>query len=145
MIQKADYYGGNCISHLRYHLQFVNVKLLFQDVMIWVKFSINIYSSKLKSPELYSISNLYQPSTCYESENHNGMGVVPGLKTDDNEWEVKGHKQRFIHVDIDKLKFFALLYNSPGTPAIEANLPSLHAEVLVGVLEKISYQRIFFK
>ncbi|MEB3190492.1 MAG: hypothetical protein VKL42_09140, partial [Snowella sp.] len=127
-------------QRIRSHFQFVNVKSLFKDVMIWKKYSINIYAKKLDKPAFNSISNLYQVSTIYESEKHNGFGIVPGLKDNENNWEIKGHKKRLIKIDLDRLIFFARLYDDAGTPAIEAHLPSLHSETLVTVLEKLSYQ-----
>jgi hypothetical protein len=125
---------------LRYHFQFVNVKPLFPDVMLWKKYSINIYSQKLESPEFYSISNLYQVSTIQESELHSGNGPVPGLKNQENKWETKGHKERQILINLERLSFFANLYDEDGTPPIEARLPSLHVQSLADILKKFECQ-----
>ena len=127
-------------SRLRYHFQFTNVKLLFQDVMLWKSYSINIYGKNKSNINFKSISNLYQPSTIFESEEHNGQGEVPRLKTSNNDWELKGHKQRIIEIDKDILKLFAQLYDEENTPILKARLPALHSQQLLNVLKKFTKQ-----
>ncbi|MGL5739821.1 MAG: hypothetical protein ACRCYJ_13335, partial [Plesiomonas shigelloides] len=126
---------------LRAHFQFQNQHMLF-PIGHRVKYSINIYTAK--SQEIIgftNIANLFSPKTiglCFE---HDGSGVVGGIKNDETaDWDESGHQSRILQVDIQKLALFASLYDDAGTSALEARLPSLHAEQLVAVLEKFAAQ-----
>lgn len=130
----------NCLyQKLRHHLQFTNVKLLFAEVMIWVKYSINVYTNRRnENVSFSSISNLFVPSTvdeCYQRQN---SGKVGGLKTAENEWNTIGHSERRLVVDGELLELFAKLYDKENTPALEARLPALHTVQLVEVLRKFA-------
>lgn len=124
---------------LRHHLQFTNVRLLFAEVMIWVKYSINIYSNvSFRDIHFNSVSNLFVPGTIEECYNNLAVGDVGGLKTVENEWNTTGHKDRRIIVNEELLGLFAQLYDQEKTPAMEARFPSLHAVQLVEVLRKFA-------
>ena len=100
-----------------------------------VKYSLNIYgpSSQIK---FINISNLFHPKTVDAIFSHNGEGEVGGIKTGDNQWDMRGHRSRKIQVTEEDLSFFAKLYDATGTPAYEARLPSLHSQDLLSVLKK---------
>lgn len=130
---RADFYG-----RLRAHYQFTNVKLLFSEVMIWVRYSINIFSQQNVSPNFITIANLFQPSTINSSFDHNGEGNIPNIKTNQGKWNVTGHANRIIAVNTKQLQTFAKLYDTQGTSAIHARLPAIHSKELVSVLEKFA-------
>lgn len=126
---------------LRAHFQFQNQHMLF-PIGHRVKFSINIYTTAAQEIiGFVNIANLFSPKTiglCFE---HDGSGLVGGIKTEDgDDWDESGHQNRIINVDREKLSLFASLYDDEGTPMVEARLPSLHAEQLVLVLEKFAMQ-----
>ena len=73
--------------------------------------------------------------TCFA---HDGNGAVGGIKTDDNQWNMAGHRQRLIPVGEKTLGLFAQLYDEPGTPPYQARLPALHSQQLQSVLEKFA-------
>ncbi|MES9811663.1 MAG: N-6 DNA methylase [Candidatus Thiodiazotropha sp.] len=133
---------------LRRHFQFVNVKHLFAEVLHWVTYSINIYGSLKEKPSFTSLSNLFLPTTIDTSMEHDGEGVVKGIKeefvdSDGNystAWNTKGHRQRIIDVSEIELALFAQLYDEAGTPSLQARLPALHARPLLSVLKKFAAQ-----
>jgi hypothetical protein len=125
-------------SRLRNHLQFTNVHLLFAEVMIWVRYSINVYASRQLQPRFKTIANIFHPATINASLNHTGGGQTPGIKTDEGEWDHAGHRNRVIEVDEALLGTFAQLYDLPGTPAAQARLPAVHSRELVSVLKKFA-------
>ena len=125
---------------LRTHLQFTNVNLLFAEVMIWVKYSVNIYGPKADSIRFNSIANLFTPATVDLCFSHDGSGVVDGIKSPDNNWNVLGHRDRLLEVDELNLSLFAKLYDPPETSFTEARLPALHCRQLIAVLEKFASQ-----
>jgi hypothetical protein len=125
---------------LRYHFQFHNELKLFSDVDHHTKFSVNTYAASANQASFTHIANLYTPKTvdvCFE---HSGRGPVPGIKDEENKWNVHGHNSRLIPVTEQELSLFAKLYDPEGTSALQARLPALHSRELVHVLEKFAAQ-----
>lgn len=106
--------------------------------MIWVKYSINIYGGLKAVPGFDSVSNLFTPSTLDRCYQHTGQGTPGGIKTEDNEWNITGHRDRIITVAEKELSLFASLYDGEDTPALEAHLPALHTRQLLSVLDKFA-------
>ena len=137
---KGGLFRESIYQRLISHFQFTNELKLFQDVDNHTKYSINIYSKKSESVCFQNISNLFIPSTidiCFE---HDEKGLVPGIKNDDNKWNTDGHAQRIIHINEQKLKLFAQLYDGENTPSLQARLPALQSQQLFSVLEKFATQ-----
>ena len=125
-------------SRLRYHFQFQNEQKLFADIGNRVKFSLNIYGTRREDISFFHISNLFVPSTIDACFTADGGGSLPGIKTDDDKWNIGGHRDRIVSVTGEELALFAALYDQPGTPAEEARLPALHGQPLVEVLRKFA-------
>ena len=124
-------------TRLRDHFQFINELRLFADVDHHTKFSINIYGESLGSPSFYHIANLFSVSAVFDSF-QNSAEKVSGIKDDNDAWNRKGHPDRVIEVRQEQLELFAVLYDSPGIPWLEARLPAIHAKQLNSVLKKLS-------
>jgi hypothetical protein len=128
---------------LRYHFQFQNESKLFAEVHNETKFSVNVFENSADSEkpvQLHHIANLFAPSTVDACFMHAGYGPVPGIKDDDNRWNLQGHKDRIIEVRYEELSLFARLYDETGTPPLQARLPALHSRQFVGVLHKFASQ-----
>ncbi|MBE9966526.1 class I SAM-dependent DNA methyltransferase [Citrobacter freundii] len=132
---------------LRAHFQFINETKLFSEVHNQTLFSINIYGPFCYFPVFAHVSNLFIPQTIDASFGHNGEGIVPGIKEESEidgkvkvKWNFQGHKERVLNIEKKQLDLFSRLYDSAGTPALEARLPALHATQLVAVLEKFAEQ-----
>jgi len=123
---------------LKCHFQFQNGEMLF-PIAHRAKYSINIYSNT-SSGSFVNISNLFQASTIDQSVDHHGKGQVGGIKTDDNEWNVAGHRDRKILIGVEELALFGALYDEVGTAPLNARLPALHSTQLMEVLRKFSQQ-----
>ena len=124
-------------SRLRLHFQFQNSLILF-PVAHRAQFSVNIYGRMLSAPSFNHIANLFAPATVNACVDHDGTGPVPGIKDEMGNWDTTGHVHRVVDVDAAVLEVFATLYDPPGTPTLQARLPALHAETLVGVLRKLA-------
>ena len=125
-------------KRLRFHFQFQNEMRLFEEVHNETLFSVNVYGSA-GTVAVLNLANLFLPSTvdlCFE---HDGHGAVGGIKNSANAWNTQGHAHRVIDVNEAALELFARLYDAPGTPALEARLPALHARELVNVLRKFAH------
>ncbi len=123
---------------LRWRLQFENVFRLFEEVAPVVKFSINIYGQPQKNIMFNSMVNLYSPTTAKKSLEHDGMGLVPGIKTSNDQWECRGHKDRVIPNTESDLLMYSNLYDSSGTPPNMARLPLIHSINLRRILHKLA-------
>ena len=129
-----------CIyPRLRYHFQFQNELKLFYDIGNREKFSINI-ASNFPTESFMHISNLFHPSTVDASFTHNGLGLCVGIKNDEDQWNLKGHRARIVSVDKDAMILFTNLYDEPGTPALKARLPVVHSWQILEVLRKFAAQ-----
>jgi hypothetical protein len=128
---------------LKYHFQFHNEMSLFAEVHHVTKFSVNIFMNIEDSgqPVLFRhIANLYSPPTVDTCFAHTGYGTVPGIKGDDNKWNMHGHKYRIIEVGQEELSLFAKLYGAEGTLPLTARLPAVHSSQIVEVLRKFADQ-----
>ena len=122
------------LPRLRAHFQFQNEKRLFAEIGHPVKFSVNIHGAEQSRPSFRHIANLFAPATVDACFDHDGDGLIPGIKDDTNNWNVRGHGRRIVVVDESALSDFAQLYDSPGTQPVRARLPALHAAPLIAVL-----------
>ena len=123
---------------LRYRFQFRNGLFLFPEVHDQTEFSVNIYGAPRDTPEFVTMANLFDARTVDASFKHDGHGAIPRIKTEYNKWDVSGHKDRLIQVTGDDLKVFAALFDTPGTPAIQAKLPGLHCSPLLESVKALS-------
>lgn len=122
------------------HFHFQNRLNLFAGVDSNAQFSLNIYRNKINSSISFdSIWNLYAPSTIDECYASDGSGDVPGTKDDNWNWEVKGHKNRIIHIEESELKTFALLLSEQGTSSWRNTpLVAVHAQELFDAICKMA-------
>jgi hypothetical protein len=128
-------------SRLKYHFQFQNAFQLFQDVHSQTTFSINIYSNYLnQNISIQNISNIFAPVTIEQCFQHSGFGVCEGIKDSENNWNVKGHRDRIIEISNGILDVFAKLYDKKDTPAPKARLPVIHSKQILDVLKKFAKQ-----
>ena len=127
---------------LKYHFQFVNTLKLFQEILHWTTYSLNIYSGKNTEIDFFSMNNLYHPSTIETSFIHNGSGLTGGLKIKDEatqnyEWNIKPHKDRIVKFSSDRLKILSKTFENTDDGET-AKLVSIHSASIINVLEKLS-------
>ncbi|MFC7443154.1 Eco57I restriction-modification methylase domain-containing protein [Laceyella putida] len=124
---------------LLFHFHFINEMKLFKDIDHHNGFSINVYRSKPKSiVSFLHLGNLYLPKTIDECFIHSGKGTVPGLKTDDNDWETRGHRHRIVKITEEELSLFKLLYGEEEESSLEQQLPVVHSIEVLNILKNLS-------
>lgn len=125
----------NLYPRLRRHYQFRNEFALFTGTNDHgrLMFSLNVYGAN-QIPCIDHLANLFMPTTIDECYTHSGHGAAPGIKNDDDEWDLTGHRDRIVIVGETELRIFAKLFDEPDTPAIEARLPAVHANDLISIL-----------
>ncbi len=127
-----------CYRRLRKLFCFENEKKLFPSIGNARNYEIALYGPVRDRVAFDLIANLYLPATieaCYRS---GGAGLVCGMKNEAGAWEVKGHRDRIVRVTEKELALFSRLYDDREADPLCARLPLLHAQTLLGVLEKIA-------
>ena len=102
---------------LRRHWQFVNELLLF-DIDNHNGYGIHIYGNPGNTCEFISATQLYHPKTVVDSLRHDGTGALPGLKDDEDKWDLRPHRDRIITVDESMLKLWHSILEEPDTPLL---------------------------
>lgn len=121
---------------LRYHFQFANERKLFPEVDHHTTFSLNVYGGPLMV-SFDTISNLYDAKSIVECYKVDATAMIPGIKDENGDWNVKGHPDRIIHVTKKELMVFAKLFDG-NEEWKRATLPALHAGLYVSVLERFA-------
>ena len=127
-------------QRLRQHYQFQNELKLFPEVHNQTRFSVNIYSFPGKL-DFVTISNLFFPNTidlCHQAGT--SRGPVPGLKDNDNKWDLSGHSGRIVTDGGSELELFSDLLDENDTPPEEARLPAVHSSELIPALRAFTGQ-----
>lgn len=122
---------------LRRLWQFKNELQLF-EVGNQVVYGVCIYGQPQSRVDFDYMNSLYSPDTIDRSLHHDGTGPVPGLKDDDDKWDIRPHADRLIHVDEDILATWALLVDDPKTPATRARMLRPVTRTSQTSLERIS-------
>lgn len=118
---------------LRRHYQFINQLKLFAEVHHETTFSLNVYGNE-ETDSLELISNLFTTSTIEESYASAEESIVPGIKDEEGNWEIRGHKDRVIRIGKEELLVFSTLFD--GNDQWEtARLPVIHTVEFLDVLK----------
>jgi hypothetical protein len=129
-------------TRLDLHLHFINKLLLFQEIEDQKHYELSIYrASSRPAPAATQASNLLHPRTLDDSFAHDGVGPVPGIKSDEGEWDLRGHRSRLVPIDDESLSLFARLYDEPGKLAREARLPVVHSLEVLSALRRFDSTR----
>ncbi|MCG6134003.1 MAG: N-6 DNA methylase [Nostoc sp. LLA-1] len=131
-------------KYLEVHFQFDEIRRFFSGTDNRKPFSINIYRKKNQDIssqyQFLTIANLFSVKTIYDCFDSCINDTIPSIKNEQNQWEVRGHPLRIIHINLKTLNLFAKLYDAESTPASQARLPTLHSQQLLTVLEKFAGQ-----
>jgi len=128
-------------QRLKYHFEFKNGLLLFQEVHDQMIYGVHIYSGSKSEVNFYSISNLFHPSTidgCFIS---NSLEEVKGIKIKDENknsfvWNIKSHSSRLVNFTDKELQIIAQTFEGSDQWKT-TKLVSIHAKEIFSVLEKM--------
>lgn len=124
-------------AKLRYHFQFINEKLLFQEVSDTGIFGLNVYSND-HTKTFDTIANVYSPTTidqCYEGVNADEP--IPLMKDEAGDWNTKGHPKRIVRIGDSQLKSIAAVYDD-ASKYRQTRLPAIYAGDLLGVVGRFA-------
>ncbi|MEQ9080757.1 MAG: hypothetical protein RLP09_43235 [Sandaracinaceae bacterium] len=124
---------------LQHAYRFKNELMLFAEVDHQRPYCMTVTSAAPgERVALAQMSNLYHPKTVADSWTHDGVGEAPGIKDDQNRFETNGHASRLVWVGEPELRLFVSLFDSAGTPTLEARLPLVHSREVLSVLRKLA-------
>jgi hypothetical protein len=130
-------------TRLNYNFRFTNVLKLFGEILHWVTYCVCIYQTREEMPVSFvNMSNVFHPSTVDSSLVHDGLGVVPGIKDDEGNWNIRGHKSRVLIIDEQQLDLYVKLFDTEEMHPLEARLAVIHSKEIVSVLEHFAKQPI---
>lgn len=124
---------------LRKHFQFTNELKLFSEVHHNTVFSLNVYCNERKN-KFEMIANLFAASTieqCYDLATSDN---IPGIKDEENNWNINGHPERIVLIGHNELALFAQLFDGSDNWK-QARLPVLHTQVFLDVLKCFANQK----
>ncbi|MFQ3451769.1 hypothetical protein PMN64_00370 [Bradyrhizobium sp. UFLA01-814] len=129
---REEYY-----RRLRGHYQFKNEFSLFQDVDHHMSFSVNVYSGVAGAIGFQAAFNLYDPNTLYKCRTSGKFGTLPGIKTEEGNWETRGHPERLLTITEADLGKISRVFEAGNTASAQVRLPQIHGRSILSVLEKL--------
>lgn len=121
------------------HFHHTNELQLFADVDHHTDYSINLYRGTPGKVRFRHMSNLFHPQTIAQSQAHDRPDdPIPGMKTDDNNWNIRPHCHRVVTITQRELGLFARLLEDADTPPTQSRLLQIHAQEIVAVVERIT-------
>lgn len=106
---------------LRQHWQFKNELSLF-EIDHHNVFGVHIYGRSQAVVKFLHASSLFHPETATRSLKHDGLGLAPGIKNENNRWDLTPHSHRIISITENQLATWTLLVDDPETPPIESRM-----------------------
>lgn len=140
----GDPKGGDFRRHwfgrIRKHFNFVNMIQAknFAEVAKVVQFSVNIYGGISVSVSFDQFTYGYLPAQVDESYNHDGSGVVGGLRGSDNKWNTLGHRKRIFKVNEKTLRAICELNGDHEENFLQTRFPQPFSENVLNVLFSVS-------
>src|SRR5699024_1656526 len=135
--QKAAPLRRGAYLRLRRHWQFINELKLF-DVHDLVKYGIHAYSPACETPLFKHAVSLYHPHPVTEPLVHDGTGRPPGIKDDNDKWDLRPHKDRILTVNENALKVWHSVLESQETPVLESRMVYTVNTEATAVLAKLA-------
>ncbi len=122
---------------LRRHWHFWNLARLFSEISHKTDFGVHIYGAP-QEVKFLNAALLFSPEVVDRSLMHDGSGVEPAIRDDDDQWDLRPHKNRVVEVDESILARWTALVDEPGTPALEARMIRTVNRSSLEVLDKIA-------
>lgn len=98
------------------------------------------YSRRRQGVNFLSASGVHHPRTITDSLVHDGSGPAPAFRDDEDNWDLRPHRDRIITVDEEELEVWHSILEDPGTPIDEARMVYTVNRQAAGVLAKLAAQ-----
>lgn len=135
---RAKHLRRETYQRLRRHWQFKNNAYIFSEISDKRDFGVHIYGANHQEVGFLQAGWIYHPAVLERSLDHDGSGQAPGVRDDDDNWDMRPHKERIVRVDESILANWAALIDEPGTPPNEARMLYPVNRASADVLDKIA-------
>ncbi|MGW0007223.1 class I SAM-dependent DNA methyltransferase [Nocardia grenadensis] len=127
---------------LRRHWQFRNALKIFNEIDNGIQYGVHVYGDDSSVRFLHGAA-LYHPDVTARSlkaraSGNDAIGIAPGVKDPEGNWDVRPHPERIIEVTEAELAAWAALVDEPGTPATAARMLYPVNLASAAVLDKIA-------
>ncbi len=122
---------------LRRHWGFKNNMYVFSEISDKRGFGVHVYGAQRPARFMHA-AWIYQPDVVDRSMVHDGTGPEPGVRDDNDHWDVRPHRSRIVLVDESVLRRWAALLDVPGTPPERARMLSPVNQSSASVLNKLA-------
>lgn len=136
--EKAGALREATYARLRRHWHFLNERILF-EIDDKASFGIHVYGATRPSPSFTMATYIYHPDVVTRSMEHDGSGQQPGLKDPDGNWDLRPHRSRITHVDVDRLASWHALLEDEATPVTRTRMVYAVNQATADVLAKLSH------
>lgn len=119
--EKAGPLRRETYSRLRRHWQFINQLLLF-EIDNKDDYGVHIYGSPSESTKFQMAAYLYHPDVIQRSLEHDGSGAEPGMKDENDRWNLKPHRGRITIITDETLITWRNTLERPGVPPTHARM-----------------------
>ena len=123
---------------LRRHWQFKNNAYIFREVSDKRDFGVHVYGVPQPHVHFLQAGWIYHPNVLERSFNHDGSGQPPGVRDEDDKWDMRPHRERVVRVDESVLANWAALIDESGTSPGEARMLYPVNRASADVLNKIA-------
>ncbi|MFG2282787.1 class I SAM-dependent DNA methyltransferase [Streptomyces asoensis] len=128
---------GAAYRHLRLHAGFINVGNWAFEASRNTEFGVHIYGSRQEVLRFDNLSRLYGVEPLLASLDHDGEGVVPGMRHAGT-WDLRPHKARVIKVDDSVLAEWRRLAGDSDVPESQVALLQPTTTGEQGAIEALS-------
>lgn len=125
-------------TRLRRHWQFKNNAYIFREISDKRDFGVHIYGTQRYPINFLQAGWIYHPTVAERSIEHDGTGNPPGVRDDNDQWDMRPHSERIVQVDESILANWVDLIDEPGTPPSEARMLYPVNRASATVLNKIA-------
>jgi len=126
---------------LRRHWDFINELSLF-EIQHQKRYGVNVYGAPLDEVRFMTASSLYHPGTVIASLKHDGSGVEPGFKDENDNWDLRPHQSRITYVDSETLGAWHSSLENEGTPTLETRMVYAVNRSAASVFQKLGLLRV---
>ncbi len=119
---KSGAFRRHWYGRIAKHFHFRNEmkRKMFAEVHNETDFSLNLYRGSSSDPNFDQLSHALLPSQVDESYDHDGVGVIEGIKNSEGKWNSKGHRDRLMRIDRKALAVIHALSEEERVPVEEA-------------------------
>ena len=118
--EKAGLLRRALYRRLRRHWHFVNQLKLF-EIQNEKQYGVTVHSSE-REPRFMQACWLYHPDTVQRSIKHDGSGVEPGLKDENDDWDQRPHRGRVTDVTAGTLRTWHAVLETADVPWAETRM-----------------------